>query len=113
MDLASFKLRYPSFTNDNEIQLALDDAAVLIQSYDIDDDKLQLATAYLTAHLLSLLPSSGVSEPYVTMVKSGTNEVRFGDKVAHINDWLSSSSYGQLLILLIRPKYKAIGMVVV
>lgn len=113
MDLASFKARYPSFTDDIAIQLALSDAEVLITTYDISDDKTELATAYLTAHLLTLLPNSGVSEPYVTKVKADTVEVQFGDKVAHINDWLNSTSYGQLFALLIKPKVNGIGMVVV
>ena len=113
MDLASFKARYPSFLNDNEIQTALSDAELLITTYNIPDDKLELATAYLAAHLLTLLPTSGVTEPYVTKVKADTVEVQFGDKVAHINDWLNSTSYGQLFALLIRPKVNGIGMVVV
>lgn len=113
MDLASFKLRYPSFTNDDEILTALDDAELLITTYDIDESKLDRAIGYLTAHLLTLLPTSGVTEPYVTKVKADTVEVQFGDKVAHINDWLNSTSYGQLFAILIKQKVSGIGMVVV
>lgn len=113
MDLASFKQRYPSFTDDVAIQHALDDAELLITTYDIDESKLDRALGYLTAHLLTLLPTSGVTEPYVTKVKADTVEVQFGDKVAHINDWLNSTSYGQLFALLIKQKVNGIGMVVV
>lgn len=101
MDLASFKLRYPSFTNDNEIQQALSDASLFVSMYEIDEDKLDLATALMTAHLLTI--PDGATEQKVKKVKADTVEVEFSDKVVAIPTWLESTSYGTLFLLLIRP----------
>lgn len=103
MDLASFKSRYPSFTNDIEIQQALDDAGLMITMYDIDSNKVELATALMTAHLLTLLPTNGSSEQIVTKVKADTVEVEFSDKVSALKNWFHSTSYGSQFELLIRP----------
>lgn len=108
MDLVSFKQRYPSFADDAKIITALSDAELLITAYDIDDSKLDLAIAYLTAHLLTV--PQGASEPQVTKVKADTVEVSFSDKSAGVNDWLNLTSYGRLLALLIKPKYTGIGI---
>lgn len=111
MDLASFKQRYPSFTDDVAIQHALDDAELLITTYDIDESKLDRVLGYLTAHLLTV--PQGAVEQTVTKVKADTVEVQFSDKDVAAYDWLSRSSYGLLLKLLIKPKVTGIGMVVV
>ncbi len=113
MDLVSFKARYPSFTDDVAIQLALDDAELLIDSYNIPDKKQPMAIGLMAAHLLTLQPNQGATEPYVTKVKADTVEVQFGDKVANINDWLNSTSYGQMLAQIIEPPTVGVGMVVV
>lgn len=101
MDLASFKQRYPSFANDNEIQIALDDAELLITPYNILESQRELAIGYLAAHILTLKPIEGASEQKVLKVKSGTNEVQFNDK--DNKDWFSLSSYGAMFALLIQP----------
>ena len=62
MDLALFKLRYPSFINDIEIQMALDDASLMISVYDIDENIIPLAVGLMAAHLLTLKPDLGASE---------------------------------------------------
>jgi hypothetical protein len=111
MDLASFKTRYPSFTDDVVIQQALDDAGLFITIYDIADSQLEMAMGYLTAHMLTV--SNGATEQTVTKVKADTVEVQFSDKDNLVNDWLGQSSYGRMLKLLIKPKVKGIGMVVV
>ena len=104
MDLASFKLRYPSFINDDtEIQQALNDASLMITMYSIDKDKIELATGLMAAHLLTLKPNSGIAEQIVTKVKADTVEVEFSDKVAAIKNWLELTSYGEQFQLLIRP----------
>lgn len=108
MDLATFKGLYPDFKDDLAITSALSEAGILITTYNIDEDKLSLATAYLTAHLLALRPASGATEQVVTMVKSGTNEVKFSDKV-NASDWLAKSSYGEMLKLLIKPDISHLG----
>jgi len=104
MDLASFKQRYPSFINDIESQQALSDAGLFINMYDIDDNKLELATALMTAHLLSL-PKGG-TEQLVTKVKADTVEVEFSDKGGAHNGWFSLTSYGLQFGLLIKPNSK-------
>ncbi len=101
MDLASFKLRYPSFINDIEIEQALSDASLFVSMYEIDEDKLELATALMTAHLLTI--PDGATEQKVKKVKADTVEVEFSDKVVAIPTWLESTSYGTLFLLLIRP----------
>lgn len=111
MDLASFKARYPSFTDDVVIQQALDDAGLFITIYDIADSQYELAMGYLTAHMLTV--PNGATEQTVTKVKADTVEVQFSDKDNLVNDWLGQSSYGRMLKLLIKPKVKGIGMVVV
>lgn len=104
MDLALFKLRYPSFLNDTEIQMALDDASLMISVYDIDENIIPLAVGLMAAHLLTLKPDLGVSEQLVTKVKADTVEVEFSDKVAAIDTWLQSTKYGLQLELLIRGR---------
>ena len=106
MDLVLFKERYPNFTDDKAISVALGDAQLLITGYNIDEGKRDLALIYLTAHLLSV--PQGASEPQVTRVKADTVEVSFSDKQAS-NDWLSLTSYGRLLALLINPEVKTHG----
>ncbi len=101
MDLASFKLRYPSFINDTEIELALSDARLYVDMYEIDADKIDLATALMTAHLLTL--PIGTTEQVVKKVKADTVEVEFSDKVVAISTWLGSTSYGLQFGLLIKP----------
>ena len=101
MDLASFKLRYPSFINDTEIELALSDARLYVDMYEIDADKIDLATALMTAHLLTL--PTGTTEQVVKKVKADTVEVEFSDKVVAISTWLGSTSYGLQFGLLIKP----------
>ncbi len=104
MDLALFKLRYPSFVNDIEIQMALDDASLMISVYDIDENIIPLAVGLMAAHLLTLKPDLGASERLVTKVKADTVEVEFSDKVAAIDTWLQSTKYGLQLELLIRGR---------
>lgn len=102
MDLASFKARYPSFTDDVAIQLALDEAELLVSTYNIDNDKIQAAVGYMAAHLLTLQPTNGATEQKVLKVKADTVEVQFSDKGVD-GGWLGLSSYGRLLMLLIKP----------
>lgn len=104
MDLALFKLRYPSFVNDIEIQMALDDASLMISVYDIDENIIPLAVGLMAAHLLTLKPELGLSERLVNKVRADTVEVEFSDKVAAIDTWLQSTKYGQQLELLIRGR---------
>ena len=104
MDLASFKLRYPSFINDEQIEMALSDARLYVAMYEIDADKLDLAIALMTAHLLSL--PVGTTEQVVKKVKADTVEVEFSDKVVAISTWLGSTSYGLQFGLLIKPYIK-------
>lgn len=111
MDLASFKLRYPQFTDDTAVQVALSDAGVLIKSYNIDEGKRDLALAYLTAHILTL--EQGATESKVKKVKADTVEVEFSDK-SNDTDWLDLTSYGKLLKVLTiesEPKTKGYGIV--
>lgn len=110
MELAAFKARYPSFVDDAATQLALDDAAILLTNYNISSSQVDLATAYLTAHLLTL--PTGASEARVTKVKADTVEVQFSDKQT-ANDWLNSTSYGKLFLMLVQPKTAGIGVMVV
>ncbi len=110
MDLASFKERYPSFTDDKAISIALSDAALLITGYDIDEGKQELALIYLTAHLLTV--PQGASEPQVTRVKADEVEVHFSDRNTS-SDWLSQTSYGRLLAMLIKPRRSDIGVLVI
>ncbi len=114
MDIIEFKERYPSFTDDKEVQIALSDADVLLSAFCIAPSKLGLAHGYLAAHILSI-PSGGSSQA-VKRVKAGSVEVEFTDKnITAQLDWLNMSSYGQLFKLLITPRsmYAGIGMVVV
>lgn len=103
MDLASFKMRYPSFTDDLKIEQTLHDASLFVGMYEIDADKLELAHALMTAHLLTLSSTDGMTEPVVKRVKADTVEVEFSDKVVAISTWLGSTSYGLQFGLLIRP----------
>jgi len=102
MDLALFKQRYPSFTDDVAIQLALDEAELLISMFNIDEDKIQAAIGYMAAHLLTLQPTNGATEQKVLKVKADTVEVQFSDKGVD-GGWLGLSSYGRLLMILIKP----------
>lgn len=108
MDLVTFKAKYPNFQDDTAIGFALSEAELLITRYDIDADKLDVATAYLAAHLLAIQPASGATEQLVTLVRSDTNEVRFSEKM-DTTDWLGKSSYGELLKLLINPDISHLG----
>lgn len=98
MDLASFKIRYPLFTDDLAIQMALDDAESLITVFTVEQSQKDLAIALLTAHVLSV--PAGVTEKAVIAVKSGEEEVKFSDK-SNSNNWLDTSSYGKQFMLLI------------
>lgn len=102
MDLASFKQRYPSFTNDIEIETAIGDAEILIMPYNILESQKELAIGYLTAHILTLQPTSGATEQTVLKVKADTVEVQFSDK--DNRDWFSLSSYGVMFAMLIQPE---------
>lgn len=98
MELATFKERYPVFTDDLAIQTALDYAALLIRSYNVSGDILPTATALLAAHVLSV--PAGEVERAVVSVQSGTEQVDF-DRNPQSSDWLSKSSYGlQFMALL-------------
>lgn len=105
MDLASFKLRYPLLiSDDTQIELALSDARLYVDMYEIDADKKDLAIALMTAHLLTL--PIGTTEQVVKKVKADTVEVEFSDKAVAINTWLGSTSYGLQFGLLIKPYTK-------
>lgn len=106
MDLASFKLRYPSFINDNEILIALSDAELYVSMYNIDTDKIELATALMAAHLLTLMPENGTTEQVVKKVKADTVEVEFSEKGGAQNGWLSLTSYGRQFELLTRASMR-------
>ena len=99
MDLVSFKLRYPSFGDDDiRISLALSDAELLMSGFTAKPEHRALAVSYLAAHILTV--PSGVSKRAVVKVKSGDDEVQFDSK-ADDRDWLNMSSYGQQFLLLV------------
>lgn len=110
MDITSFKAKYSHFQDEAEIKAALDDAGLLIDSFNIDPEKRALGLEYLAAHILTL--PQGEIEPKVTRVKADTVEVAFSDK-AGSDSWLASTSYGQMLLLLIKPQIKRMGVFVV
>lgn len=116
MDLALFKARYPTFTDDTAITVALSDAEVLLQSYQIKPSQYDLAMTYMTAHLLTAdNTDTDITEPQVKRTKADTVEVEFfqqGGKDS-VNDWLNSTKYGKLLLALIGKKVGSIGIFVV
>ena len=78
MDLALFKARYPQFVDDVAITVALSDAEVLLQSYQIKPSQYSLAMAYMTAHLLTAdKTDTDTTEPQVKRTKADT--VEFAD----------------------------------
>lgn len=114
MDIASFKNRYPDFVDDVEVANALNDAELLLSSFCISPEKIDLAHALLTAHILTA--PQGATESAVTKVKAGSVEVDFSDKhVTATTDWLGMTSYGMTFKMLIRTvsKFKQIGMIVI
>ena len=116
MDLALFKARYPQFSDDVAITVALNDAEVLLQSYQIKPSQMSLARAYMTAHLLTVDSSAAeTTEPQVKRTKADTVEVEFFEQGGSdsTNDWLNSTKYGKLLLALIAQKSSGIGIFVV
>ena len=116
MDLALFKARYPQFVDDAAITVALSDAEVLLQSYQIKPSQYDLAMAFMTAHLLTVDETSeDTTEPQVKRTKADMVEVEFfqqGGK-GSVNDWLNSTKYGKLLLALIGRKSTGVGIFVV
>ena len=116
MDLALFKARYPQFSDDVAITVALSDADVLLQSYQIKPSQYELAMAYMTAHLLTVdNTDTDTTEPQVKRAKADTVEVEFfaqGGKDS-VSDWLNSTKYGKLLLALIGRKSTGVGIFVV
>lgn len=109
MDVATFKARYPQFTDDLAIGYALEEAAILLPLFRIADDKMLLGMRYLTAHLLTV--PQGVTEAFVTKVKAGSTEVTFSDKsFVSATNWLQLSSFGKMLELLAREKISSVGV---
>lgn len=98
MELATFKERYPTFTDDLATQTALDYAELLIRAYNVSGELLPTATALLTAHVLSV--PSGLVERAVVSVQSDTEQVDF-DRNPASNDWLSKSGFGQQFMALL------------
>ena len=115
MDLALFKARYPQFVDDVAITVALSDAEVLLQSYQIKPSQMSLAMAYMTAHLLTVDTTTDTTEPQVKRTKADTVEVEFfaqgGSDTA--SDWLNGTKYGKLLLALIGRKSTGVGIFVV
>lgn len=115
MDLALFKARYPQFSDDVAITVALSDAEVLLQSYQIKPSQYDLAMAFMTAHLLTVDETSeDTTEPQVKRVKAEV-EVEFFTQGGSdsVNDWLNSTKYGKLLLALIGRKSTGVGIFVV
>ena len=116
MDLALFKARYPQFVDDVAITVALSDAEVLLQSYQIKPSQYDLAMAYMTAHLLTVdNTAEDITEPQVKRTKADTVEVEFFEQGGKdsVNDWLNSTKYGKLLLALIGRKSTGVGIFVV
>ena len=116
MDLALFKARYPQFSDDAAITVALSDADVLLQSYQIKPSQYDLAQAFMTAHLLTVDDTAeDVTEPQVKRAKADTVEVEFFEQGGKdsVNDWLNSTKYGKLLLALIGKKTTGVGIFVV
>ena len=115
MDLALFKARYPQFSDDVAITVALSDADVLLQSYQIKPSQMSLAMAYMTAHLLTVDDTAeDITEPQVKRVKAEV-EVEFFEQGGSdsTNDWLNSTKYGKLLLALIGRKSTGTAIFVV
>ena len=115
MDLALFKARYPQFSDDVAITVALSDAQVLLQSYQIKPSQMSLAMAFMTAHLLTVDTTTDTTEPQVKRTKADTVEVEFFAQGGSdsVSDWLNSTKYGKLLLALIGRKSTGIGIFVV
>lgn len=116
MDLALFKARYPQFVDDVAITVALSDADVLLQSYQIKPSQYDLAMAYMTAHLLTVdYTAEDITEPQVKRTKADTVEVEFFAQRGSdsVSDWLNSTKYGKLLLALIGRKSTGVGIFVV
>ena len=115
MDLALFKARYPQFSDDVAITVALSDAEVLLQSYQIKPSQYSLAMAFMTAHLLTVDTTTDTTEPQVKRAKADTVEVEFFAQGGSdsTTDWLNSTKYGKLLLALIGRKSTGVGIFVV
>ena len=116
MGLALFKSRYPQLSDDVAITVALSDAEILLQSYQIKPSQYDLAMAYMTAHLLTAdKTDTDTTEPQVKRAKADTVEVEFFAQGGSdsTNDWLNSTKYGKLLLALIGRKSTGIGIFVV
>lgn len=115
MDLALFKARYPQFVDDVAITVALSDADVLLQSYQIKPSQYSLAMAFMTAHLLTTDTAADTTEPQVKRTKADTVEVEFFQQGGSdsTTDWLNSTKYGKLLLALIGRKSTGVGIFVV
>ena len=115
MDLALFKARYPQFVDDVAITVALSDAEVLLQSYQIKPSQYDLAMAFMTAHLLTVDTTTDTTEPQVKRTKADTVEVEFFAQGGSdsTTDWLNSTKYGKLLLALIGRKSTGVGIFVV
>ena len=115
MDLALFKARYPQFSDDVAITVALSDAEVLLQSYQIKPSQYDLAMAFMTAHLLTVDTTTDTTEPQVKRTKADTVEVEFFAQGGSdsVSDWLNSTKYGKLLLALIGRKSTGVGIFVV
>ena len=116
MDLALFKARYPQFVDDVAITVALSDADVLLQSYQIKPSQYSLAMAFMTAHLLTVDDTAeDTTEPQVKRAKADTVEVEFFEQGGSdtASDWLNGTKYGKLLLALIGRKSTGVGIFVV
>lgn len=115
MDLALFKARYPQFVDDVAITVALSDADVLLQSYQIKPSQHDLAMAYMTAHLLTTdKTDTDTVEPQVKRVKAEVEVEFFAQGGSDsVSDWLNSTKYGKLLLALIGRKSTGVGIFVV
>ena len=115
MDLALFKARYPQFSDDVAITVALSDADVLLQSYQIKPSQYDLAMAFMTAHLLTVDDTAeDTTEPQVKRVKAEVEVEFFAQGGSDsTSDWLNSTKYGKLLLALIGRKSTGVGIFVV
>ncbi|OOR87284.1 hypothetical protein B0181_10565 [Moraxella caviae] len=109
----TFIQRYPEFADHAGVQMALDDASLLITSYQISTAQKPLAVMLLAAHLLSTQDT--VPEPQVKRTKADVLEVEFyqntsGDGLA---DWFAQSQYGKLFWAMVQSKPRGVGVCVV
>jgi hypothetical protein len=94
---SSFKIRFPEFTttSNDTIQMLIDEATLLITNFGTYQD---IATNYLTAHLLTL---NGKSSPSNSIASKtvGSVSISYGGSNGTLTEsFYSSTSYGQMYL---------------